>query len=99
MLVMWRRTLASMAKTVVIKMCTDDAGNSNDQERNFELNKELFQYQEDKTKTKNQYRAEGAVMFYIAMKQGIGPHNKRQGDHPPLKKKVMNDIDTENRQG
>jgi hypothetical protein len=53
MFMMRRGTPASMAKPVIVIMCTDDAYNSNDEQGNFETGKKLFQYKKDKTDTEN----------------------------------------------
>lgn len=39
---MWRRTFTAVTKPVIVKMGTDDQGNSDQQKKDLELNKKLF---------------------------------------------------------
>ncbi len=45
---MWRRTLASMTKPVIIKMSTDDENYSRKQEQDIMLHNNLFKNEEKK---------------------------------------------------
>ena len=68
MLVMRRTAFAALAKPVIEIMCSNDQYNCGDQQIDLIIVKELFGSQENKTNSKDQYRLQGTVVFYIAMK-------------------------------
>jgi hypothetical protein len=62
------------------------------------MNKKLFQHQENKTCRKKNDRKLTVMMSFISMIQGIYADKQGQSDHPGLKKNIMDDIDTKQRQ-
>jgi hypothetical protein len=93
------RTPAAVTKPVIIKMSSNDAGNSDQQERYPELSIELFQYKKYKTKTEDKNGDKQPVMFYVTMKKGIRTDRKGQDDHTPFKIGIVNDVNAKYRQG
>ena len=68
MLVVRGGAFALLAKTVIVKMGTNDECNSDRQEGIFKPGKELFEYKKYEPYTKDQNRSKGAVVFNKAMK-------------------------------
>ena len=94
---MRRTAFGHLAKLVVAPMRCNNKNYRRYQKPGFIFMKKLLGDQKPEANRKKQYRHQVAMVFSIAMQQGIAAYYKGQPNHTPLKNAVVNNVDPKQR--